>query len=128
MVAPPKVVGKRGGAIEAKISIQLRDGYHVNSNTPGDDYLIPLRLTWSAAPLAAAETTYPKPQLEKYEFSEKPLSVFSGDFDLHSRFQVPAGAPAGPNVLLGKLRYQACNARACLPPKTVEVRLPVEIR
>jgi DsbC/DsbD-like thiol-disulfide interchange protein len=128
VVAPPKVVGKRGGAIEAKISIQLRDGYHVNSNTPSDDYLIPLRLTWSAAPLAAGETTYPKPQLEKYEFSEKPLSVFSGDFDLHSRFQVPAGAPSGPNVLLGKLRYQACNARACLPPKTVEVRLPVEIR
>jgi hypothetical protein len=128
-VAPPqKVAGPRGGAIEAKISVQIRNGYHVNSHTPNDEYLIPLRLTWNAAPLVAGTITYPKPQLEKYEFSEKPLSVFSGDFDIRTRFQVPASAPVGPNVIVGKLRYQACSAKACLPPKTVEVRLPMEIR
>jgi hypothetical protein len=128
-VAPPrKVAGRRGATLEARISIQLRNGYHVNSNTPADDYLIPLRLTWNAAPLADAQVVYPQPQTERYEFSSKPLSVFSGDFEILSRFKVPANAPSGPAVLIGKLRYQACDSKMCLPPKSVEVRLPVDVR
>jgi thioredoxin:protein disulfide reductase len=122
------MTAKRGTVAEAKIAVSLRDGYHVNSNKPSEEYLIPLRLTWTAAPLEAPETTYPKPKLEKYDFADKPLSVFSGDFEILSRFKVPAGATAGPVVLVGKLRYQACTSSMCLPPKTVEVRLPVDVR
>lgn len=114
--------------MEARLQVQLRPGYHVNSHTPSEDYLIPLRLNWEAAPLEAAETAYPKPRLEKYEFSEKPISVFSGEFEIVSRFRVPATAPQGPNLIVGKLRYQACTERMCLPPKTLEVRLPVSIQ
>ena len=52
-VTPPRTLGKRGGVMDARVTVQLRDGYHVNSNTPADDYLIPLRLTWAAAPFCA---------------------------------------------------------------------------
>jgi len=128
-VAPPRTVAaKRGSVAEAKLTVSVRDGYHINSNAPADDYLIPLRLTWSAAPLEAAETTYPKAKLEKYDFSEKPLSVFSGDFEILTRFKVPTGATPGAVVLTGKLRYQACTSSMCLPPRTIEVRLPVDVR
>ena len=60
---------------------------------------------------------FPKPQMEKYEFSDKPLSVFTGDFDLTAKFKVPAAASQGPGIMLGKLRYQACNNNSCFPPK-----------
>ena len=30
--------------------------------------------------------------------------------------------------MAGKLRYQACNNKACFPPKTVEVKLPVQVQ
>ena len=33
-VTPPKTVGKRGAVMEARVTVQLRNGYHVNSNTP----------------------------------------------------------------------------------------------
>jgi thioredoxin:protein disulfide reductase len=128
-VAPPRTMtAKRGRMAEARIAVELRDGYHVNSNTPSEEYLIPLRLTWNAAPLETAEVIYPKPKLEKYDFADKPLSVFSGGFEILTRFKVPAGATAGPIILVGKLRYQACTSSMCLPPKTVEVRLPVDAR
>lgn len=127
-VAPPKTVVARGSTAEARVRVQLRNGYHVNSNTPADEYLIPLKLTWTSAPFEAAETVYPKPKMEKYSFSAKPLSVFAGDFDILTRLKAPAGAPPGPGVLLGKLRFQACNDNSCLPPKTVEVRLPYQIQ
>jgi len=127
-IAPPdRVVAKAGTTVQAKIAVQLRTGYHCNSNTPSDDYLIPLKLTWTGAPLEVGEVVYPKPQLEKYTFSDKPLSVYTGDFDIVTKFKVPAGAAPGMAALAGKLRYQACTDRMCLPPKTVDVTLPVEV-
>ncbi len=128
-VAPPtKVVAKRNAPVEAKIAVSLAPGYHVNSNTPSEQYLIPLKLTWTPGALEAAETIYPKAQAEKYDFSPKPLSVFTGDFALVTKFKVAAGATPGPGAMVGKLRYQACNNKACFPPKTVEVTLPYTIQ
>jgi len=121
------VSAKAGATAQIKLTAELRSGYHCNSNTPSDDYLIPLRLTWTAAPLEVAGVDYPKPQMEKYSFSDKPLSVYTGNFDLVTRFKVPASAPAGPAVITAKLRYQACTDRACFPPKTVDLNVPVDI-
>ncbi len=127
MATPEKVVAKAGGSAESKLNLQLRPGFHVNSNTPSDDYLIPLKITWAAGPLEAVEIAYPKPKLEKYSFSEKPISVFSGDFAVVTKFKVPASAQAGTLAVSGKLRYQACNDTMCFPPKTIEVSQVVEI-
>ena len=118
---------KPGGAGDGTLTLQLRSGYHVNSNTPSDPYLIPLRLTWNPGPLEAAGVVYPKPGMEKFAFSEKPLSIFSGAFDVLTHFKAASNARPGLNVITGKLRYQACNDRMCLAPKTIDVTLPVEI-
>jgi DsbC/DsbD-like thiol-disulfide interchange protein len=127
VAAPEKMVAKAGSTAEVKLSVKLRPGYHCNSNTPSDDYFIPLRLTWKSTPLEVAEVVYPKPQMEKFAFSEMPVSVFTGDFVITTRFKVPASAAGGLAVLPAKLRYQACNDRMCLAPKTLDVTLPVEI-
>lgn len=125
----PKVSGKRGDAVQAKIPMVVQRGFHVNSDKPADEYLIPLRLTWkSTGALQAGAITYPKPTFEKYEFSEKPLSVFTGAFDVVANFKVAPNAPAGPGAAVGQLRYQACNDRACFPPKTIEVVIPYQVQ
>ena len=125
----PKVAGKRNAAVQAKIPVSVEPGYHVNSNTPGEDYLIPLKLTWTATgALEGGAVTYPKPSLEKYEFADKPLSVFTGSFLLVGNFKVAASAPAGPGAAVGKLRYQACSTKTCYPPKTIDVTLPYEVQ
>lgn len=127
-IAPvEKAAAKPGGVLSVKVTVQLRPGYHVNSHTPSDDYLIPLSLKFPGAPFPVAGQEFPKPKLEKYSFAEKPLSVFSGDFEIVTRFQVPPDAKPGMSTLSGKLRYQACNDRMCLPPKTVDVQAPIEI-
>jgi hypothetical protein len=127
--APEKVAGKRGQAVQAKIPVTVQTGFHVNSNKPSDEYLIPLKLTWtSTGALEGGEVTYPKASMEKYEFSEKPLSVFTGKFDLTANFKVAANAPAGPGVAAGKLRYQACNDKACFPPKNVDVNVSYQVQ
>jgi len=124
-----KVVGKRGAALQSKISCDVRTGFHVNSNTPAEDYLIPLTVTWtSPGALQPGPVAYPTPQIEKYPFADKPLSVLTGKFDLTANFKVAANAPAGQGIATGKLRYQACNDRACYPPKTIDIAIPYLIQ
>src|SRR5262249_9163676 len=128
-VTPPeKVTVKRSASLEVKIHVALKDGYHVNSNTPSESYLIPLRLTWEPGTVETIEVVFPKAQMEKYQFSPNPLSVFTGDFELATKFRVAANAPTGPGLVPGKLRYQACNYNSCLPPKTIDVKLPVVVQ
>jgi hypothetical protein len=126
---PQKVVGKRNATVQVKIPLTVETGYHVNSNTPNDDYLIPLKLTWtSLGALEGGTVTYPKAESEKYEFAEKPLSVYTGSLDLVVNFKVGASAAAGPGVVEGKLKYQACSNRACFPPKTVDVKVGYQVQ
>jgi thiol:disulfide interchange protein DsbD len=127
IVPPEKLTAKAGSTAQARLTVHIQPGYHANSNTPSDEYLIPMRLTWPTGPLETAEVIYPKPEMEKYSFSDKPLSVYTGGFELVTRFKVPPAAAPGQLVLAGKLRYQACNDRMCLAPKTIEVSLPVEV-
>lgn len=127
-VAPASPVrAKVGATVDAKLQLEVRNGYHVQSNTPSDPYLIALKLTWNPGALESTGVSYPKPQMEKYSFSDKPLSVFSGNFEVATKFKVPVSAIPGPTAVTGKLRYQACNDNMCLPPKTVDISLQVDI-
>jgi hypothetical protein len=110
------------------LKADLQPGFHVNSNMPGDDYLIPIKLTWNKEPLEAEQVNYPKPQMEKLSFSPNPISVYTGSFAIDTRFKAPPGAMPGMAFMNGKLRYQACNNKECLPPRTVDVRVTLDIQ
>jgi thiol:disulfide interchange protein DsbD len=127
MPKPEPVAAKAGTTVEVKLPLQLREGYHVNTNTPPDPYLIPMRLTWESGAITVAEVVYPKPSLHKVDFFPTPLPVFSGRFELLARFKVPPSTQPGLVNVTGKLRYQACNDRMCLPPKTIDIALPVSV-
>ena len=127
MPKPDPVPARAGASVEVKLPLQLREGYHVNSNMPPDPYLIPLKLSWDAGPFTAFEVIYPKPVQLKLGFWPTPVPVFTGKFELTTRFKVAASVPPGLVNLPGKLRYQACNDRMCLPPKTIDLTLPVSV-
>jgi hypothetical protein len=118
----------RGQTAKQSLTLYVRAGFHVNSNKPNDDYLIPLTLTWEKGVVEAGAVEFPAPQLEKSSFSDKPLSVYSGTFRLVTPFRAPVGAAVGSVTIVGKLHYQACNDHECLRPQTIEVRVPVEVR
>src|SRR5690349_12360817 len=105
MPKPEPVVAKAGSTLEVRLPLQLRDGYHMNSNMPPDPYLVPLRLTWETGPFTGAEVVYPKPSLRKVEFFPAPLPVFSGRLELVTRFKVAASVTPGLVNVPGKIRY-----------------------
>ncbi len=116
---------KGARSVDARVSVAILPGFHVNSDKPSFDYLIPLKLTWSSGPLEAKSVRYPQP--ETIELGPDKLSVFSGTIDITTKFIAPKNAAAGSTTMTGQLHYQACNNRECFRPMTVEVRLPVTV-
>ena len=117
---------KRGGSAVATVTLDISDGYHINSNRPGDANLRATQL--KIEPLTGftfGAVTYPKAKSQKFAFSPKPLSVFEGKAVL--KFTVRASASAGSQTAKGKLSIQACNNEVCLRPQTVDVSIPIEV-
>ena len=125
-VSPGSTKVKRGGSAIATVTLDINDGYHINSNRPGVANLRATQL--KIEPLAGftfGAVTYPKAKSQKFAFSPKPLSVFEGKATL--KFTVRAGASAGSQTAKGKLSIQACNNEVCLRPQTVDVSIPIEV-
>ena len=125
--APARTVLKKTDAVDVKFKVTLKPGFHVNSNKPSDEYLIPLRLSFDGTPIESVSTQFPVPKMEKYVFSEKPLSVYSGEFEIVAKLKAKPDARQGINFGTAKLRYQACDSNSCLPPKTLEIKVPFEV-
>jgi DsbC/DsbD-like thiol-disulfide interchange protein len=116
---------KRGASAPQTIKVVVLPGFHVNSDKPRDEFLIPLKLTWTGGPLEAKTINYPKP--EEIKVAGQTLVVFTGSFAIQTDFKAPPNAAPGPATVTGKLHYQACNSDMCFRPATVDVRLPVVI-
>lgn len=119
------VKAKIGSTVEVRVPLELRDGFHVNSNAPLDKTLIPLKLTWQDGLLGATNVVFPKPVLETYKFSKEPLSVFTGNFEVVTTFKVAPTAPPGPTAINGTVRYQACNDKGCQFPTNLNIAVQV---
>jgi hypothetical protein len=127
-VAPLETVkAAKNTTVTVTVKAHLPSGYHANSNKPTEAYLIPLTLTWEKGPLTVEKIAYPAGSMEKYSFSEKPLSVVTGDFSIATTFKVAPGTANGPAGQTGILKYQACDDHACYPPKKVPVNLTVSV-
>jgi hypothetical protein len=119
-ILPPEPVKLKPGAeLKIPLVVRVRPGYHINSDKPREEYLIPTTVTWEAPALKLEGVDFPEAEIVKYSFSDEPLSVFSGEIVITSRFRVPAKVPAMQEIR-GTLRYQACNDKSCLAPTNVD--------
>lgn len=117
--AGPKVtidgsVSKRSGdQVDGVVVAKIKEGWHINSAKPLDDFAIPTVLQIENAELVSAQ--YPQHELRSFAFSGgKPIAVYQGTIQIPFTAKLPAGA----TKLDAALRYQACNDNVCLPPKT----------
>jgi DsbC/DsbD-like thiol-disulfide interchange protein len=122
-VSPEEITIPANQATTVALHFRIVPGLHINSHTPGADQLIPTTLTIPEAfGVRLLGAVYPPG--EAFTLPLDPttkLSVYSGDFTLQARIQ----AAAGPHSVEALLRYQACDNRACMPPKTITVAINV---
>ena len=64
------------------VKVNVDDGWHINSNTPNEDYLVPSKLSIISNDgiiEKVEKILYPEPEDIKLSFSEIPLSVWQGE-------------------------------------------------
>ena len=119
---------KRGGAVQIAVAIDVDEGYHINSNRPAEKYLIPTSLKIDRTDgITTSPIIYPKAKLQKFEFSQKPLSVFEGKTTLKLTARALQSLSPGAQNLKGKLTVQACNNQQCLRPQTLDVSIALQV-
>ncbi|HMG33486.1 MAG TPA: protein-disulfide reductase DsbD domain-containing protein [Blastocatellia bacterium] len=120
---------KKGTSARVTVVMEVQAGYHVNSNRPSDKNLIATALKLERGEgLAPGAVTYPKAKLQKFGFSDKPLSVFEGRVEMKFLVRALPSAKDGAQNVRGKLTVQACNDEACLRPQTIDVSIPIQIQ
>jgi hypothetical protein len=120
---PEQVTVAANQPINVALHFRVAAGMHINSHRPKEEYLIPTTLTFpegtgvrleGASYPAGSEFVLPLDPQEK-------LSVYTGDFVILARIVVAAGE----RLVEAKLRYQACDNNACMPPRTLTVAIEV---
>ena len=129
-LSPPGVATViRGRATGVELRFHVNSGFHVNSNTPSAEYLIPTTLKLDVpTDIGVGKVTYPPGQQMSFAFApDEKLSVYSGEFDLSVQVRPLSNVLPSKYEIRGQLRYQACDNAACYPPKQLPVDFEVKV-
>jgi hypothetical protein len=120
---PEQVTVTAGKLSDVTLHFRIAQGLHINSHAPKDEFLIPTTFSIpDGSGVRLDKATYPAG--EEFTLPLDPstkLGVYTGEFTIEVRIV----AAAGNHLVEGKLRYQACDKNACLPPKTIPVAIDV---
>lgn len=110
-------VQKRSGeAVEGTLVATIPPTWHINSAKPLDEFAIPTVITLDPATAELVSAQYPAHELKSFAFSGgSQVAVYEGTIRIPFRAKLKAGA----SEIRATLRYQACNDRVCLPPKSI---------
>ncbi len=125
--APVKLTPGGKGTVE--MQFQVKPGFHINSNKPGSELLLPTVVKLSPPTnIGVGSLEYPPGREQTFPFSSgEKLSVYTGDFAVNALVGAAKNMPAGRFRVHGFLEYQACDDRACYPPTKLPIAFDVKV-
>jgi Disulphide bond corrector protein DsbC len=129
MAPAPVVTAVQGKAAVVPLMFRVTPGYHINSNQPKSEFLIPTALKVEATTdIVIGKTTYPDGQDTSFPFDpDEKLNVYTGDFKIDVLVRPLHTVQPGKYIVRATLKYQACDNAACYPPKQLPVSFDVKI-
>jgi hypothetical protein len=112
-----------------QLHFRVGSGYHINSNRPSSELLIPTTVRlMPPSDLMAGRITYPLGKNVSFPFApDEKLNVYSEEFTVKALVTATKAALPGKFTVHGELRYQACNDNACFPPKALPLQFNVRV-
>jgi thiol:disulfide interchange protein DsbD len=99
------------------LEVNILDDWHINSDKPLEDFLIPTKIKFDENPGASfGRIQYMEPELRKFSFSDTKMSVYEGKVYALTTITISPTYDEPELKLSGKLYYQACNDKSCLAP------------
>ena len=129
MAPAPVITITQGKASTVPLSFRVTRGYHINSNRPKSEFLIPTALKVGATTdIVIGGTSYPEGKDMSFAFApDEKLNVFTGDFEVDVSVRPLRSVQPGKYIMRGSLKYQACDNSACYPPQQLPVSFEVRI-
>jgi Disulphide bond corrector protein DsbC len=129
IAAVPLTTAQRTSQTMVNLNFRVPSGYHINSNTPKSEFLIPTALKMDLpTDIILGKIEYPAGEERSFPFSpDEKLSVYSGEFTIAVGVHPLHSVVPGKYVMHGVLRYQACDNAACYPPKNLPVSFEVKV-
>jgi DsbC/DsbD-like thiol-disulfide interchange protein len=129
MLPAPVFDVTRGKVNEVDLRFHVAPGFHINSNTPTEEYLIPTALKLDPpTDIVVGKIIYPPPQTISFAFApNEKLSVYSGSFILSVSVRPLSSVLPTKYMFRGRLKYQACDNAQCFPPKQLPVQFEVKV-
>ena len=117
-----------GSELKIALKVDISDSWHINSNNPKDDFLIPTDLEIKSVDgIILTNVVYPKAEDLKFSFSDQPVSVYEGEVFIYASLIIPGSIGKGNYPVEVILNYQACNDATCMPPASVSDSINIEI-
>jgi hypothetical protein len=112
-----------------QLHFRIGSGYHINSNRPGSELLIPTTVKlMPPTDIMTGRITYPAGKNLSFPFAlEEKLNVYSEEFTVKALLTSTKVAMPGNFTVHGQLHYQACTNNACFPPKTLPLQFNVRV-
>lgn len=129
MAPVPLTTARRTAQTIVDLDFRIPPGYHINSNTPKSEFLIPTALKMDLpTDIVLGKIEYPAGEDRAFPFSpDEKLNVYSGDFTIKVAVHPLHSVVPGKYVMHGVLRYQACDNAACFPPKNLPLSFEVKV-
>ena len=126
VLSPVQIV--QGGQAMALIKVSVAPGYHVQANPASQPNYVATKVEiLGGNGLTVGPSLYPKGKPYAPADGGETLSVLDGAFSIQTLMKTVSGAKAGPRSVAGTLRYQACDAKACLFPQSLNFNVPVNV-
>ena len=125
----PLTTTQRATQTMVNLNFRVPAGYHINSNTPKSEFLIPTALKMDLpTDIILGKIEYPPGEELTFPFSpDEKLSVYTGDFTIALGVHPLHSVVPGKYVMHGVLRYQGCDNAQCFPPKNLPVSFEVKV-
>ncbi len=124
-VAPENIhVGEKA---TVAVDLKIAEGWHINSNEPGQDFLIPTTVEFELRDgLSVLGVDYPEPVVKRLKLGgSKLLKLYEGDVRIEAQILYDRRI-RDDRICVALLRYQACNDTLCLRPTLL--RIPLDLR
>jgi hypothetical protein len=126
VIAQKKVAA--GSPLKFDVVFEIDRTWHVYANEVSSPEYVPTTLEVTGElDLKDLSIQYPQSRVFQPEGTNESFAVYTGMGRIRISATLAPNVPVGPAELQLALRYQACNDQRCLAPKTMQLKLPIEV-
>jgi len=116
---------RQGSEFRVALVTQIKEGYHIQAPKPPEGFIATKFSVEAPKGFTVERIWYPPTEVK--EMLGQKLPLYDGTQIFAALVRADKSVKLGKSTLALKLRYQACDDKACYPPRTLTVTVPVEV-